>query len=102
MLLSDESATIRRDAGWALHYMMAKCRDPLPRELIMSLGEKLGDEDPNVRTAAIHALSGYQRSLLDAGVSRTAINEIFAPAMPNIRKHGYDRSPVEKDFGVYR
>lgn len=101
-LLTDGDPVIRRDAGWALHYMMAKCTEPLPAGLIASLGERLGDDDPNVRSAAIHALSGYQSSLIHAGVSPQSINEILSPAMPNVKKYGYDRSPSEKDFGVFR
>ncbi len=101
-LLEDPQDNIRRDAGWALHYMMGKCTGPLPRQLIESLGKRLGDTDPNVRSAAANALGGYVRSLQMAGVSRKAIKEIMEPAMPHIIANDYHRTEAEKMFGIFR
>ncbi len=101
-LLEDPQDNIRRDAGWALHYFMGKCSGPLPRQLIESLGQRLGDTDPNVRSAAANALGGYVRSLQMAGVDRKAIKEIMEPAMPYIVANDYHRTEAEKMFGIYR
>ncbi len=99
-LLEDPQDTIRRDAGWALHYILGACTVPLPLELTESLGMRLGDRDPNVRRAAMSALSGYVLSLQKAGVDRKAIMEIIEPAMPYLREHDCLRSPARKDFGL--
>ncbi len=97
-LLSDHEPSIRRDAGWSLYQVMRRCRDPLPSAIILSLGTCLGDPDPNVRNASIHALSAYACSLEVAGVSRRVIAEALKPAMPFVKRYGYDRSPAERDI----
>ena len=91
LLLIDREASIRRDAGWALHSITSQARDPLSETIIESLGKALGDPDPNVRNAAANALGGYVMSLERAGVSRSSIKEVLLPAMPYVIRYGYDK-----------
>ncbi len=97
-LLADADPKVRRDAGWSLCYMMGRCREPLPADLIRTLGERLGDPNPDVSRASIHALSAYARSLEAAGVARKSIMELLKPAMPFVKRYGYDKSPAERDL----